>query len=98
MTSHIVSNEAARQYAAAYAAHYSQRDLPLALRLYQDLLSHHPNVPEATYARMQLHNMFTLTVPQQQRVDQEISLLKKQLTEGTAPSPGLSVEKSTVST
>lgn len=93
MTSLIASSEAARQYAAAYAAHYSQRNLLLASQLYQDILFLYPNALEADYARMQLHSMFTLTVPQQIRVDAEILLLEMQLKEGSAPYTGLSLGK-----
>ena len=40
--------EAGRQYTAAYAAHYTQRDLPAALRLYMNLMESHPSTPEAS--------------------------------------------------
>ena len=80
------SSAAACLYAAAYAAQYEQRNLPLAMQLYQDLLSTHPNALEADYSRMQLHSMFTQTVPQRIRVDAEIALLETQLRQVSARS------------
>ena len=43
--------ETGRQYAAAYAAHYTERYLPSALQLYRDVLAAHPGDPEAGYSR-----------------------------------------------
>ena len=34
--------EASRQYSAAYAAHYTDHELPLALRLYKETMASHP--------------------------------------------------------
>jgi hypothetical protein len=35
--------EAGRQYAEAYAAHYTGRDLPVALQLYRKVMASHPD-------------------------------------------------------
>jgi hypothetical protein len=45
--------EANREYATAYAAHYTERDLPAAMRLYKQVMASHPNDPEAEYSRVQ---------------------------------------------
>ena len=67
--------EPGRQYVAAYTAHYTARDLPLALRLYQKLMVSYPNTQEADYARMQVPNIANAVVPQQQVLDAQIELV-----------------------
>jgi hypothetical protein len=67
--------EASRQYAAAYAAHYTGRDLPLALQLYQKLMALHPSAREAGYARMQVQNIVNAVVPKQELLEAEIKLV-----------------------
>ena len=49
--------EVSRQYAAAYAAQYTEHDLPLAFQLYKQLMSSHPSAEEANYSRMQVQNI-----------------------------------------
>ncbi len=70
--------EASRQYAAAYAAHYSERDLPWALRLYQGLVASHPSAVEADYARAQIQNIVNAVVPKQDLLDAQMNLLPAQ--------------------
>ena len=67
--------EASRQYAAAYAAHYTGRDLPLALQLYKQLLSSYPITQEAGYARVQIQNIVNAVVPKQVLLDAQIELV-----------------------
>jgi hypothetical protein len=45
------ATEASRPYAAAYAAPYTERNMPLALQLYKKLMSSYPAAQEADYAR-----------------------------------------------
>ena len=66
--------EAGREYAAAYAAHYTGHDLPLALQLYMKLLAAHPNAQEADYSRMQVQNIVNAVVPKQQLLDAQMEL------------------------
>ena len=66
--------EAGRQYAAAYAAHYTGRDLPLALQLYRKLMASHPGDQEAGYCRTQIQNIINTVVPQQELLDAQIEL------------------------
>lgn len=70
--------EAGRQYATAYAAHYSARDLPLALRLYQGLVASHLSAVEAGYARAQIQNIVNTVVPKQDLLDAQMKLLPAQ--------------------
>ncbi len=67
--------DSGRKYAAAYAAHYTGPDLPLALQLYKKLLASYPNAPEAAYARMQVQNIVNAVVPKQHVLDAQIKML-----------------------
>jgi hypothetical protein len=67
--------EANQQYAAAYAVHYTGRDLPLALQLYRKLMASHPNAQEANYSRMQVQNIVNAVVPKQELLDAQIKLV-----------------------
>jgi hypothetical protein len=66
--------EAGRQYAAAYAAHYTERDLPVALQLYRKLMASHPDAQEADYSRTQVQNIVNAVVPKQELLDAEMEL------------------------
>jgi hypothetical protein len=61
-----------QQYATAYAAHYTGRDLPLALQLYWKLMASHPSALEAGYARLQVQNIINAVVPKQELLDAQI--------------------------
>jgi len=75
MRKNIEPTEASRQYAAAYAAHYTERDLPLAFQLYKELLASNPSSQEAGYTRMQLQNLINAVVPKQELLDAQIERL-----------------------
>lgn len=66
--------EAGRQYAAAYAAHYSTRDLRAALQLYLNITTSYPDAQESEYSRAQIHNICRTVVPKQQLLDAETEL------------------------
>jgi len=66
--------EANREYATAYAAHYTEHDLPAAMRLYKQVMASHPNDPEAEYARVQIQNIVKAAVPKQELLDAQIEL------------------------
>ena len=67
--------DAGREYAVAYAAHYTGHDLPLALQLYKKLLASHPNAQEADYSRMQVQNIVNAVVPKQELLDAQMELV-----------------------
>ena len=67
--------EAGQAYAAAYNAHYTAHDLPLALKLYRNLLTSHPDAAEADYSRMQVQNIVNAVVPKQELFDAQIDLV-----------------------
>ena len=66
--------EAAREYAAAYAAHYSRRDLAMALQLYKKLIATHSSAREAGYSRSQVRNIVDAIVPEQELLDAQMEL------------------------
>ena len=68
------STEAGRDYAAAYAAHYTGRDLPTSLQLYLKVMSSHPGTKESGYARAQAQNIINATVPDQELLDAQVAL------------------------
>jgi hypothetical protein len=69
-----VRTEAARAYAAAYAAHYSERDLAMALQLYENLIASHASAREAGYSRTQIQNIVNTLVPPQERLGAQLEL------------------------
>ena len=75
MRNETVPTEASRQYAAAYAAHYTGRDLPLALQLYKELMASHPTTQEAGYSRTQVQNIVNVVVPKQELLDAQMELV-----------------------
>jgi len=68
------STEAGRDYAAAYAAHNTDHDLPTALQLYLKVISAHPSTKEAGYARSQAQNIINATVTDQELLDAQVEL------------------------
>jgi len=66
--------EVARGYAAAYAAHYSQRDLAMALQLYERLIASHSSAREAGYSRTQVQNIVHAVVSEQELLDAQMEL------------------------
>ena len=66
--------EANREYATAYATHYTEHDLPAAMRLYKQVMVSHPNDPEAEYSRVQIQNIVNAVVPKQELLDAQMEL------------------------
>ena len=66
--------EAHRQYATAYAAHYTEHDLPAAMQLYKQIMASHPSDPEAEYSRVQIQNIVNSVVPKKELLDTQMEL------------------------
>jgi hypothetical protein len=66
--------EAGRQYASAYAAHYTGSKLLEALRLYRKVMEAHPDAQEAGYSRTQVQNIANAVVPKQEILDAQMEL------------------------
>ena len=75
MRNETVPIAASRQYAAAYAVHYTGRDLPVALQLYKQLMASHPSTQEAGYSRTQVQNIVNTVVPKQELLDAQMGLV-----------------------
>jgi hypothetical protein len=74
MVNVIAPENAGRQYAEAYAAHYVARDLPLALQHYKRVLASHPNTREAEYSRSQVQNIVNTVIPKHRVVEAQMEL------------------------
>lgn len=74
--------DAGRQYLAAYAAHYTNKDLREAIELYVGVIAAHPRTQEATYSRSQIRNIVTSVVPRQELLDAELELALVHLARG----------------
>jgi len=80
--------EAGREYAAAYAAHYTGRDLPVALQLYMKVMASHPGAQEAGYSRMQVQNIVNAVVAKQELLDAQMELALAHLEHDGPPDAG----------
>ena len=74
MRNDIEFTETGRQYATAYAAHYTERNLPVALQLYRKVIASHPTACEAEYSRTQVRDIVNTVVPKQELLDAQIEL------------------------
>ena len=68
--------EAGKQYAEAYAAHYTTKDLHEALDLYKGVMAAHPDTDEAKYSRSQIQNIVNTVVPKQVLFDAQVELAR----------------------
>ena len=80
--------EAARAYAAAYAAHYSERDLAMALQLYEKIPTAHASAREAGYSRTQIQNIVNVVVPDRELLDAQMELALARLGRQISPDAG----------
>jgi hypothetical protein len=74
MSSDDLCSAEARAYAAAYAAHYSERDLAGALQLYRELIASHAGTAEARYSRTQIQNIVHALVPPHELLEAQLEL------------------------
>jgi hypothetical protein len=88
MSDDSARTEAAREYAAAYAAHYSERDLAMALQLYKKLMASHASAGEEGYSRTQVQNIVNAVVPEQELLDARTELALDRLERQISPDAG----------
>jgi len=74
MKSNPALTEAGKQYAEAYAAHYTTKNLHEALEHYQCVMATHPNTKEAEYSKTQIHNIVKSVVRKQMLLDTQVEL------------------------
>jgi len=73
------AGEAAQHYAAAYAIHYTERDLLGALRAYGQVIELYPSAAEAQYSRAQIRNIVDLVVPAAEQLSSQVALALEHL-------------------
>lgn len=66
--------EAGQQYATAYDAHYTTKDMYKAFKLYGRIIAAHPDTDEAGYSRSQVQNIVNAVVPKQKVMDALVEL------------------------
>lgn len=77
-----IPTDASKQYQAAYAEHYTTKDLYVALKLYRGVMAAHPNTKEAEYSRMQILNIANSVVPKQEVLTAQIDMALAHLERG----------------
>jgi len=66
--------EAGQQYATAYDAHYTTKDMYKAFKLYGCIIAAHPDTEEAGYSRSQVQNIVNALIPKQKVMDALVEL------------------------
>jgi hypothetical protein len=66
--------EAGQQYATAYDAHYTTKDMYKAFKLYGRIIATHPDTHEAGYSRSQVQNIVNAVIPKQKVMDALVEL------------------------
>jgi len=69
MENKTILTEAGQQYAKAYDAHYTSKNMQKAFNLYGLVIAEHPDSPEAEYSRSQIQNIVNSVVPKQESAD-----------------------------
>ena len=76
MRDNKLSSEASRQYASAYDAHYTAKEIDKAFALYEHIISDHPDTREAGYSRSQIQNIVNAVVPKKEIMDSLLELAR----------------------
>ena len=69
MENSTMPTKAGQEYAKAYVAHYTEKDLHKAFVLYGGVIAEHPDDQEAEYSRYQVQNIVNAVVPKQEISD-----------------------------
>ena len=69
MKNKTILTDTGQQYATAYDAHYTTKDLHKAFDLYGRVIAEHPVSKEAEYSRTQVQNIVNAVVPKQKIAD-----------------------------
>ena len=77
--------EAGQQYATAYDAHYTTKDMYKAFKLYGRIIATHPDTDEAGYSRCQVQNIVNAVVPKQKVMDALVELALTHFEQDVAP-------------
>ncbi|UCF00904.1 MAG: hypothetical protein JSV14_10930 [Deltaproteobacteria bacterium] len=74
MINNTILTEVGQQYATAYEAHYTTKDMYKAFKLYGRIIAAHPDTHEAGYSRSQLQNIVNAVIPKQKVMDALVEL------------------------
>ena len=74
MKSDTQPTDASLSYAEAYATHYSDRNLLLALQQYRQVVQSHPETAEAGYSISQIRSIVNAVVPSHDLVDAQVAM------------------------
>jgi hypothetical protein len=85
MINNTILTEASQQYATAYDAHYTTKDMNKAFKLYGRLIAAHPDTHEAGYSRSQVQNIVNAVVPKQKVMDALVELALTHFEQDVAP-------------
>jgi len=77
--------EAGQQYATAYDAHYTTKDMYKAFKLYGRIIAAHPDTHEAGYSRCQVQNIVNAVVPKQKVMDALVELARTHFEQDVPP-------------
>ena len=77
--------EAGQQYATAYDAHYTTKDMYKAFKLYGRIIAAHPDTHEAGYSRSQVQNIVNAVVPKQKVMDALVDLARTHFEQDVPP-------------
>ena len=77
--------ETGKQYAEAYTAHYTTKDLREALKVYRSIIAMHPKTPEAEYSRTQIQNIVNAMVSKHVLFDAQVNLVLFQFENADQP-------------
>ena len=85
MINNTLLTEAGQQYAMAYDAHYTTKDMNKAFKLYGSIIAVHPDTDEAGYSRSQVQNIVNTVVPKQKVMDALVELALTHLEKDVPP-------------
>ena len=85
MINNTILTEAGQQYATAYDAHYTTKDMYKAFKLYGRIIADHPDTHEAGYSRSQVQNIVNAVVPKQKVMDALVELARTHFEQDVPP-------------
>ena len=85
MENKTILTDVGQEYAAAYDAHYTTKDMNEAFVLYERLIAAHPHTQEAKYSRSQVQNIVNAVVPKQEIMDALVELAHTHFKQDASP-------------
>ena len=79
MRNEAAPTEVGKQYAAAHAMQYKNKELYEALGLYEGVMADYPDTPEAEYSRSQIQNIAKSVVPKEELLAAQLAVARGHL-------------------